>query len=204
MNEKIGNLLIMCVCFGVGASVLLITNWQEPEVRIPTGDYQSFSWDWRVEDTEKWTPSINSGSKTTVKLIESKRWGDSKKDRSIEIKAKSWLQSVLVRWFPEDSLANQIATYAWEVSNHNIDFLAMLRCENWWFDMYARWDSGKAVWLCQMSELYHKIPAEYYTDWKFQIRYCYDKWSHWTKFYWPNRRIKGWRCWEVVMSDFIF
>lgn len=192
MNEKIGNLLIMCVCFGVGASVLLITNWQEPEVRIPTGDYQSFSWDWRVEDTEKWTTSVNSGSKTTAKLIESKRWGDSKKDRGIEIKAKSWLQSVLVRWFPEDSLANQIATYAYKISNGDMDFLMTLKAENWWFDMYKQsnvvknWVREDSWGLCQLNRRRHKEvdTKEFRESWKYQVDVCYKKWKGWTIFYW--------------------
>ena len=65
------------------------------------------------------------------------------------------------------------------------------------------WDSGKAYGLCQMNKDYHKIPQEYYDDWWYQVRYCYDKYKWGTKFYWSSRMIKWVRCSEYVKDRFI-
>jgi len=42
-KNKFSNLFIMMIGFVIGASVLLITNAQEPTITIPTGSYQSIS-----------------------------------------------------------------------------------------------------------------------------------------------------------------
>jgi len=53
-----------------------------------------------------------------------------------------------------------------------------------------------------MNTNYHKLPAEYYTTWQTQVELCYKKWSTGTKFYGPDRRIKGKRCSEFVKTRF--
>lgn len=84
-----------------------------------------------------------------------------------------------------------------------MDFVIMIECESW-FNPNARWDNGHAHGLCQMSDLYHKIPQEYYDSWEYQIDYCYNKWRWWTRYYWPDRIIKWVKCKDYVKSRFIF
>ena len=83
-----------------------------------------------------------------------------------------------------------------------MEFVTMIECESW-FNPKARWDSWKSVWLCQMNTRWHKLPQEYYDSWEYQIDYCYQKWKWWTKFYWPNRRIKWQLCKDYVLDRFI-
>ena len=83
-----------------------------------------------------------------------------------------------------------------------LDFVLMIECESW-FNPKARWDSWRAFGLCQINNRRHKIPNEYLNNWEYQIDYCYQKWSTWTKFYWPNRRINGQICKNYVKSRFI-
>ena len=84
-----------------------------------------------------------------------------------------------------------------------MDFIYMLECENWLRNIKAVWDQWHAYWLCQMNDLYHKIPKEYFNDWKFQIEYCYWKFKGWTKFYGSTRIIKGQYCANYVKDRFI-
>ena len=84
-----------------------------------------------------------------------------------------------------------------------LDFVLMLECENWNRSPDAVWDGGHSYGLCQMNNRWHNIPSEYYNDWKFQLEYCYKKWSTWTKFYWPSRNIHGTKCSTYVRDRFI-
>lgn len=83
-----------------------------------------------------------------------------------------------------------------------LDFVTMIECESW-FNPNAKGDSGKSYGLCQMNSRWHKIPQEYYDSWEYQIDYCYQKWKGWTKFYWPNRKIKGQLCKDYVLDRFV-
>lgn len=94
-----------------------------------------------------------------------------------------------------------IIQYAYDLGG--LDFVTMIECENGNRSLEARWDRGHAWGLCQMNDRYHKIPSEYFGDWKFQVDYCYKKWSTWTPFYWPDRRIKGMKCRDYVRDRFI-
>ena len=84
-----------------------------------------------------------------------------------------------------------------------LDFVTMIECENWNWDIKARWDSGKSIWLCQMNTRWHKLPEEYYNSWRYQIDYCYQKWKWGTKFYWPDRKINWVKCKDLVRERFI-
>ena len=83
-----------------------------------------------------------------------------------------------------------------------MEFVLMIECESW-FNPRARWDSWRAYGLCQMNNRWHNIPQQYYDDWSYQIDYCYQKWSTWTKFYGPNRKINGQTCKNYVKNRFI-
>lgn len=78
----------------------------------------------------------------------------------------------------------------------------MLECESA-NNPLAKWDSGKAYWICQMHSSYHDIPQQYYDDWKYQVEYCYEKYKGGTKFYWPSRMINWVRCSDYVKDRFV-
>lgn len=106
------------------------------------------------------------------------------------------------KWYKSWDLAQQVVQYAYEYTNWDMDFIYMLECESA-MNPTNKWDSWKAYGICQMNSNYHKIPQEYYDDRWYQVRYCYDKYKSWTKFYWPSRMIKWVRCSDYVKSRFI-
>lgn len=86
-----------------------------------------------------------------------------------------------------------------------MEFVAMLECENWTFQLDRVWDSWHAFGICQMNDRFHKdIPSDYLTNWQRQVEYCYEKWKWGTKFYWPSRLIKGKKCSEYVKTRYTF
>lgn len=110
-------------------------------------------------------------------------------------------QHIYHSWFSSDDPRQAIIQKAYDL--WWLDFVLMIECENWNWSPDAVWDSGKAHGLCQMNTRRHKLPQEYYTSWEYQVEYCYKKWSTWTKFYWPNRRINGQLCKDYVRDRFI-
>jgi len=105
------------------------------------------------------------------------------------------------KWFSENDIKQKYVQYAYKL--WWMDFVKLIECENWNWDINAVGDSGKAFWLCQMNTNYHKLPADYKTDWVVQIETCYKKWKHGTRFYWPNRVIRGQKCSSYVADRFI-
>lgn len=96
-----------------------------------------------------------------------------------------------------------IINYAYKLGG--MDFVYVLECENGSYRLDSVGDHGHAHGLCQMNDRYHKdIPADYTTNRKVAVEYCYQKRKGWTKFYWPSRRIKGQTCSNYVKSRFIF
>ena len=84
-----------------------------------------------------------------------------------------------------------------------MDFVLMIECESW-FNPRANGDSGRAYGLCQMNSRWHNISELYKNSWEEQVKVCYEKWSTWTRFYWPNRKINGQACKDYVRNRFIF
>ena len=108
---------------------------------------------------------------------------------------------IVHKWFDASDIRQKYVQYAYKL--WGIDFVTMLECENGNWDIKAVWDSWKAYWLCQMNTNYHKLPEWYKDTWQIQIEYCYQKWSTWTRFYWPTRIIKWQRCNNYVLDRFI-
>lgn len=104
--------------------------------------------------------------------------------------------------FMSSDIRQQYVQYAYEL--WWFDFVRMIECENGNRSPFAVWDNWHAFGFCQMNNNYHKIPQEYFEDWKYQLEYCYKKWSSWTKYYWPSRIIKWMRCDEYVKNRFTF
>lgn len=122
------------------------------------------------------------------------------KETPVSVKAE-W-DKIRHTWFPEDSQAQEIIQYAWD-KYHDLDFIKLIECENWQWNYKAVGDKGHAFGLCQMNNLYHKIPSEYYNNRQFQVDYCYTKYKWGTKFYWPSRIVKGQKCSSYVSNRFI-
>ena len=81
----------------------------------------------------------------------------------------------------------------------------MLECEAGSYKLDVVWDSGHAHGICQINDRFHKdIPADYTTNWVVAVEYCYQKWKKGTVYYWPQRMIKGKRCYEYVKDRFTF
>ena len=109
--------------------------------------------------------------------------------------------TLIHKWFKRDDPKQKMVAYAYKL--WWMDFVKLIECENWNRNIKAVWDSGKAFWLCQMNTNYHKLPAEYKTNWVVQVEYCYKKRKSWTKFYWPSRIVKWVKCSTYVKDRFI-
>lgn len=113
-----------------------------------------------------------------------------------------WIR-VWHKWFPSDSVVQNIVTYAYKLGGY--DFLAVLECENWTYQLDSLGDNNHAHWLCQANDRFHKdIPSDYTTNWVVAVEYCYQKWKAWVPFYWPWRIIKGKKCYEYVKDRFTY
>lgn len=110
---------------------------------------------------------------------------------------------IVHEWYPKDSIVQNIVNYAWKLWGW--DFVAVLECENWTYQLDSLWDGWHAHGACQINDRFHKdIPSDYTTNWVVAVEYCYQKWKAWTPFYWPWRMIKWVRCSEYVRSRFTF
>lgn len=83
-----------------------------------------------------------------------------------------------------------------------LDFVTMLECESG-FNPLAIGDSWRSYGLCQINTRWHTVTEEYKNSWEVQIETCYQKWKGGTKFYGPNRRIKGQLCKDYVLDRFV-
>ena len=104
------------------------------------------------------------------------------------------------KWFKKEDEKQKMVQYAYKL--WGLDFVKLIECENGNWNIKAIWDSGKAFWLCQMNTNYHKLPDWYKDTWQVQVEYCYKKWKWGTKYYWPNRIIKGQKCSSYVSDRF--
>ena len=108
---------------------------------------------------------------------------------------------IVHKWFSSDDERQKMVQYAYKLGW--IDFVTMMECENWNWNIKAIGDGGHAFGLCQMNTRYHKLPEGYRDTWQVQVEYCYEKRSTGTKFYWPTRKIKGQTCKNYVLDRFI-
>ena len=109
--------------------------------------------------------------------------------------------TLIHKWFKRDDERQKYVQYAYKLGW--MDFVKLIECENWNWSLKAVGDWGKAFWLCQINTNYHKLPENYKTSWQVQVETCYKKRKGWTKFYWPNRIVKGQKCSYYVSNRFI-
>lgn len=115
--------------------------------------------------------------------------------------AQESTQTIHHSGFSDEDQRQAIIQYAYDL--WWLDFVLMIECENWNWSIKAKWDWWHAYGLCQMNDRWHKIPQEYFTSWEYQVEYCYKKWSTGTKFYGPDRKVKGQTCKNYVKNRFI-
>lgn len=88
-----------------------------------------------------WNTDLNVGENQNS-LIKLRTWSieptHSEPIQSLQLMSKD--VRVYVKGFPEDSFANNVATYVYWISDWDIDFLATLKAENGWFDMFKQSD----------------------------------------------------------------
>lgn len=86
-----------------------------------------------------------------------------------------------------------------------LEFVSLIECENGLRNPKAVWDGGMSFWLCQLNTRRHKEPlAPERKDWRNQLSVCYSKRKVGTKFYGPQRKIRGKSCSEVAKKRFYF
>ena len=85
--------------------------------------------------------------------------------------------TLIHKWFKRDDIKQKYVQYAYKL--WGMDFVYMIECENGNRNLNAVGDNGRAFWLCQMNTRYHKLPADYKTNWVVQVEYCYNKWKSW-------------------------
>ena len=137
--------------------------------------------------------------KEQIEVIEKVNEALEEADKSVMKINYTW--TLIHKWFSENDIKQKYVQYAYKL--WWMDFVKLLECENWNWDINAVWDSWKAFWLCQMNTNYHKLPEDYKTNWVVQIEYCYKKYSQGTKFYGPNRVIRWVKCSSYVNDRFI-
>jgi hypothetical protein len=111
------------------------------------------------------------------------------------------LPNIIHKWYESGDYRQEYVQYAYKLGW--LDFVLLLECENGLRDLNAIGDKWHAHWLCQMNDLYHNIPKEYFNSRQYQIEYCYEKYKWWTKFYGPSRIIRWQRCSSYVLDRFI-
>jgi hypothetical protein len=210
-TQNISNLFAGLIGIGIGILILSYTmaQWNN-NTGNSTVEWETYKvWTVTTEKiAEEWTWVKEIWTRSTVKLIEPSNRVESWGDKPVEETDKGWNKFilrtdnkvVLVKWFPEDSMATKIATYAYKVSNWDMDFLMTLKAENWWFDMYKQsnvidknWVREDSWGLCQLHRRWHKdiVDArEFWESYEYQVEQCWNKYSWWTKFYGYNVRLK--------------
>lgn len=159
---------------------------------------------WEQEQIIEKSIELTKSRYTTKWNSDEKNWHTSMRKempRSNSIENEVW-KLVVPRWFPKDSIATQIATYERKVSNWNKAFLLKLKTENWWYDMFKQsevrdrnWPNGRedSRGLCQFHRNRHSEIVDdprFWTDYKFQVEKCREKFSWWTTFYWKSEWLR--------------
>jgi len=203
MNVKKSNYLftfLIGVLIAIG--ILTVSYAKEPYYQLPTGNTYAVSEVREIEIREinirneeekpRANPIVNKQP-----VIISDKW-----DWQNEEGNEKPVQSVLRHnWYTETDYRQDIVNYAYELGW--MDLVTLIDCESG-TNPKANWDGWHARWLCQMSDFYHKIPQQYFDDWRFQVEYCAEKRKWGTKFYWPQRIIKWQQCSKYVLSRFTF
>lgn len=119
----------------------------------------------------------------------------------------SWAnaQTITHKGYANDSVVQEYVRYAYDISDWDLDFVAMLDAENGkrdpkrqsqvpdkkrWMSANGREDSRG---FCQLHRRRHKNIVDdpkFFTDWKRQMEQCHKKYKWGTRFYWYDVRHK--------------
>ena len=207
MNEKQKVIYYFLSGFVISASIsILISYWwvqaKESAIITTTRSYELPTGGYYPVSTVREIKKREIGVEQQHKAAPEERKRSNKENRIDKKEPKRSVQLVLVQWFPEDSQATKIATYAYKVSWGDMDFLMTLKAENWAFDMYLQsrvsdkhWRNWRedSRWLCQLHRTRHKDVVDDKRFWnsrEFQVEKCREKYKWWTKFYWYYVRNK--------------
>lgn len=114
-------------------------------------------------------------------------------------------QKVLIYWFPEESLANQLATRYYRESGR--DMLLTMLWENGWFN-HLIVSPTHDYWLCQLNYAASSpaqkdfINSEEFKDPQKQATYCIQKFnSAASKNIWVAYRSRWNHAWKITIVD---
>ena len=131
---------------------------------------------------------------------------DKKSDPLPEIQIKAEVSQptgrIMHSGFSPDDPRQKMVAEAYDL--WGMDFVSLIECENGLWNPKAIWDGGMSFWLCQLNIRRHGEPLEEErNDRTYQLSVCYQKRKTGTKFYWPQRPIRGRKCSEVVKERFM-
>lgn len=132
---------------------------------------------------------------------------DKKSDSLPEIQAQAEISQptgrIMHSGFSPDDPRQRMIAEAYDL--WGLEFVSLIECENGLRNPKAVWDGGKSFWLCQLNIRRHWEPLEEeWNDRTYQLSVCYSKRKSGTKFYGPQRKIRGKRCWEIAKKRFYF
>ena len=132
---------------------------------------------------------------------------EKKSDPLLEIQAQAEVSpstgKIMHSGFSPDDPRQRMVAEAYDL--WGLDFVSLIECENGLRNPKAVWDAGMSFWLCQLNIRRHGEPLEEErNDRTYQLSVCYQKRKGWTKFYGPQRPIRGRKCSEVAKKRFYF
>lgn len=132
---------------------------------------------------------------------------DKKSDPLPEIQIKAEVSQpagrIMHSGFSRDDPRQRMVAEAYDL--WGLDFVSLIECENGLWNPKAVWDGGLSFGLCQLNIRRHGEPLEEErNDRTYQLSICYQKRKWGTKFYGPQRKIRGKSCSEVAKTRFYF
>ena len=132
---------------------------------------------------------------------------DKKSDSLPEIQAQAEVSQpagkIMHSGFSPDDPRQRIVAEAYDL--WGLDFVSLIECENGLWNPKAVWDGEMSFWLCQLNIRRHGEPLEEERNKReYQLSICHSKRKWGTKFYGPQRKIRGKSCSEVAKKRFYF
>ena len=132
---------------------------------------------------------------------------DKKSDPLPEIQIKAEVSQptgrIMHSGFSRDDPRQKMVAEAYDL--WGLDFVSLIECENGLWNPKAVWDGRLSFGLCQLNIRRHGEPlAPERKDWRNQLSICHSKRKWGTKFYGPQRKIRGKSCSEVAKKRFYF
>jgi len=132
---------------------------------------------------------------------------EKKSDSLPEIQAQAEVSQptgrIMHSGFSPDNPRQRMVAEAYDL--WGLEFVSLIECENGLWNPKAVWDGGLSFWLCQLNIRRHgELLEEERNKREYQLSVCYSKRKAGTKFYGPQRKIRGKSCSEVAKKRFYF